>query len=323
MYENIRLEKGLYNLSGKSFVEALEALDPSENYADTPIASLDAYERQLKRFDIKVSGKDCDTVEKFFKTTESAVLFPEFIRRAVKQGFDNSIIPNIVAVATKTDSNTYNGCVTNSGSTPYTSITTQGNTLPETTIYEDTTATTLGKYGRAVNCSYEAVRLQKLDVLAVMFNAIGSKLANAIVSKAITVAKTGATITTISGSSFVYADIAKLYSKFVDYNMTTILASPSLVAQILAMTQMNYCRSEKCDRITMPFGAELVKSSQMDDKNIIGLDKNFALELVTSSDIIMETDKIINRQLDCFTISINAGVKKIMSDAVQVLKISS
>lgn len=323
MYDNIKLEKGLYNLSGKSFVEALEALDPSENYADTPMASLDAYERQLKRFDIKVSGKDCDTVEKFFKTTESAVLFPEFIRRAVKQGFDSSILPNILAVVTKTDSNAYTGCVASAGNTPYTSITTQGNALPETTIYEDTTTTTLGKYGRAVNCSYEAVRLQKLDVLAVMFSAIGSKLANAIVNKVITVAKTGATVTAIAGSALAYSDIATLYGKFSDYNMTTIIASPTIVADILAMTQMNYCRSEKCDRITMPFGAELVKSSQMDSKNILGLDKRFALELVTSSDIIMETDKIINRQLDCFTISINAGVKKIMSDAVQVLKISS
>ena len=210
MYDNIKLEKGLYNLSGKSFVEALEALDPSENYADTPMASLDAYERQLKRFDIKVSGKDCDTVEKFFKTTESAVLFPEFIRRAVKQGFDGSILPNILAVVTKTDSNAYTGCVASAGNTPYTSVTTQGNALPETTIYEDTTTTTLGKYGRAVNCSYEAVRLQKLDVLAVMFSAIGSKLANAVVNKVITVAKTGATVTSIAGSALAYSDIATL-----------------------------------------------------------------------------------------------------------------
>ena len=52
MYNDIRLEKGLYNLSGKSFTAALEELDPSGDYCGTPLEKLDAYERQLKRFDI-------------------------------------------------------------------------------------------------------------------------------------------------------------------------------------------------------------------------------------------------------------------------------
>lgn len=36
MYQNLKLEKGLYHLTNKSFVQALEALDPSAQYADTP-----------------------------------------------------------------------------------------------------------------------------------------------------------------------------------------------------------------------------------------------------------------------------------------------
>ena len=75
----------MYHLTGKSFLQVLEELDPAAQYADTPLAGLDAYERQLKRFDIHVCGPQCDRVEKFFTTTESAVLFPEFVRRAVRQ----------------------------------------------------------------------------------------------------------------------------------------------------------------------------------------------------------------------------------------------
>ena len=52
-YDNLKLEKGLYT-TGKSFTQALEQIDPSENYAGTPLEGLDAYQRQLKRFDIKV-----------------------------------------------------------------------------------------------------------------------------------------------------------------------------------------------------------------------------------------------------------------------------
>ena len=84
-YENIKIEKSLYT-TGKSFTQALEKLDPSENYKGTELEGLDAYERQLKRFNIKVSGKDCDTVSKFFQTSDSAVLFPEFVSRSIKLG---------------------------------------------------------------------------------------------------------------------------------------------------------------------------------------------------------------------------------------------
>ena len=52
-YDSIRLEKGMYN-SGKTFSEVLEELDPSENYRNTELEGLDAFQRQLKRFDIKV-----------------------------------------------------------------------------------------------------------------------------------------------------------------------------------------------------------------------------------------------------------------------------
>ena len=86
MYNDIKLEKGLYNLSGKSFTAALEELDPSSAYIGTELSSLDAFERQLKRFNIRVNGADCDRVEKFFASTETAVLFPEFVSRCIKKG---------------------------------------------------------------------------------------------------------------------------------------------------------------------------------------------------------------------------------------------
>lgn len=63
MYNDIKLEKGLYNLSEKSFTSALEELDPSSAYSGTPLEKLDAFERQLKRFNIRISGPDCDRVE--------------------------------------------------------------------------------------------------------------------------------------------------------------------------------------------------------------------------------------------------------------------
>ena len=55
-YENLKLEKGMYGQGGRSFAQTLEALDPSESYKGTALEGLDAFQRQLKRFDIKVKG---------------------------------------------------------------------------------------------------------------------------------------------------------------------------------------------------------------------------------------------------------------------------
>ena len=36
-FENIKLEKGMYGRSSRSFSQALEELDPSEHYRGTPL----------------------------------------------------------------------------------------------------------------------------------------------------------------------------------------------------------------------------------------------------------------------------------------------
>ena len=96
-FENVKLEKGMYGHSGRSFTKVLETLDPSENYKGTAYENLDAFQRQLKRFDIHVKGAGSDMVEKFFHTSDSAVLFPEFVSRVVRQGMEEgSILPHRV-----------------------------------------------------------------------------------------------------------------------------------------------------------------------------------------------------------------------------------
>ena len=53
-FENITIEKGMYQTRG-GLTAALEQLDPSENYAGTALEGLDAFSRQLKRFNIHVA----------------------------------------------------------------------------------------------------------------------------------------------------------------------------------------------------------------------------------------------------------------------------
>ena len=321
MYQNVTLEKGLYHLTNKSFVQALEGLDPSAQYAETPLAGLDAYERQLKRFDIRISGPQCDRVEKFFTSTESAVLFPEFVRRAVQQGMDASMLSEITAVETHTDSSQYLGCtITETDS--YGTATSQSDALTASTILEATSALVLDKYGRVVKASYEAVRRQRLDVFAVFLRSVGMQLAQALMQQAITTltAEAGSS-STKAGSALAYSDLATLYGQFATYNMNTLLVSPKVAATILAMAEMEDVVPVEQAQVRLPFGTVLCKVPQMSDNVIIGLDKNFALEMVMGSNLILETDRLIENQLDLITVSLQCGFRVLMKNAVHKMTV--
>ena len=318
MYNDIKLEKGLYNLSGKSFTAALEELDPTSAYCGTPLEKLDAFERQLKRFNIRVKGSDCDSVEKFFTSTESAVLFPEFVTRSIRKGFDDTILSSVCAVKTVVNSGQYLGCVLDD-STAY-DVCSQGETLPTATVTESSAATVLAKYGRLISASYESIRQQRLDVFGVMLRSVGVRLAAAVVKKAVEVLADGAD--EVSTTELTYADLAELYGKFESFDMTTVIASPALAAKIAAMDQLSDSSADADGRFILPFGSELIKTSAAGADTIIGIDRDYALELITSTELVMETDKLIDRQLDQMTASITCGFRKITPDAVKVLKIT-
>ena len=321
MYNDIKLEKGLYNLSGKSFTAALEELDPSSAYTGTPLEKLDAFERQLKRFNIRINGSDCDCVEKFFSTTETAVLFPEFVTRSIRKGFDETILSAVCAAKTVANSSQYLGCDLDD-SAEYAPAT-EGLALPEATVTEGSTAVTLAKYGRLISASYEAVRRQRLDVFGVMLRSIGVRLAASVVNSALTTLVTGADTIETATTTLAYSDLANLYGAFSDFDMTTVIASPDNAALIAAMEQLRDCSADNQGRFILPLGAELIKCAAAEADEIIGIDRNFALEFITSTDLVMETDKLIDRQLDQMTVSITCGFKKITPDAVKVLKIKS
>lgn len=318
MYNDVKLEKGLYNLSEKSFTSALEELDPSSAYCGTPMEKLDAFERQLKRFNIRISGQGCDRVEKFFTSTETAVLFPEFVTRCIKKGFDDTLLSSVCAAQTVSGSSQYLGCVLDDTAEYVTSS--QATVLPTATVKESTTAISLLKYGRLINASYEAIRQQRLDVFGVMLKSIGVKLAVSVIKNAVSVLETDAD--SISVSSLTYDSLAELYGQFDCFNMTTIIASPEAASKIVAMEQLSDTSADANGKMILPFGSELIKTSAVGSDTIIGLDKNFALEFITSSNLVMETDKLIDRQLDQITVSITCGFRKITPDAVKVLTIT-
>ena len=323
-FENIRLEKELYGITGKSFTKALTELDPDENYVGTPLEGLDAFERQLKRFDIKVSGKDCDLVEKFFSTTESAVLFPEYVRRQIKKGMDSaSILPDIAAATSYIDTVDYRGVYVNE--TGSDSIA-EGGTLATTAMTLSASSTRLSKYARRLMCTYESMRKQRIETFGVALRTVGSHISRNINSLAATAISANITPSTISGSTLTYADLATFWASMTDANMDVMLCSPAVMASILALDEMKTTVADlmKSGRAVTPFGVTLVKCPSLTASgDIIGIDSSMAAEVIFGGDVIVDIDKIFSNQNHEVACSVLIGVARIYDKAVKVLKTTS
>ena len=322
MYNTIKLEKGLYSIASKTFTQALEELDKTENYDTNEMKSLDAFERQLKRFDIKICGQQSDMVEKFFTTTQSAVLFPEFVRRCIKQGMDEaSILPYIVGAKTNIRGVDYRGLAISSQGTN--SAVLEGGQLPVTSVKLASDTISLVKLGRKISTSYEAIRQQRLDIFATTLRTIGAQISQAVNSKAVDTLSASTTPSLLEGDSISYNDLVSMWASFNEYNMTTILASPSVMADILKLEEMKNCVGEFMTKgvVKTPFGAVLVKCNAIGNNKILGVDKSCALEMISATDVVVDFEKLISTQMEDVSFTVTVGFSKIISSATKAISL--
>ena len=339
-YDNLRLEKGMYRQEGMSFTQVLESLDPSENYRGTALEGTDAFQRQLKRFGIRAKGAGSSPVEKFFRTMDSAVLFPEYIARTVRQGMEeNDILPAITATTTIIDAMDYRSIysVPTDDDKELKDVE-EGGTIPETELKTKEHLISLSKRGRMLVASYEAIRFQKLDLFSVMLRQIGAHIQKQQLSDAVDVLINGDdndnaavqyTIgtTPISGTkgTLGYDQLVEFWGQFDPFTMNTLLCSTGCMTKMLKipelqnpLTGLNF---QGTGKLTTPLGAQLHRTSAVADGVIIGLDNRYALEQVRAGDVLVEYDKLIDRQLERAAITSIAGFGKICTGAACVLNV--
>ena len=330
-FENITIEKGMYQGKG-SLTDALERLDPSENYEGTSLEGLDAFSRQLKRYDIKVSGRGSDCVEKFFQSSNSAALFPEYVSRAVRQGMERAdILPNLVATVTDIEGMDYRSIVSApSEDDKSLKVVSEGAYIPQTTVKTRENLVKLHKRGRMLVASYEALRFQRLDLFTVTLNQIGAYIARAQLKDAIDVLLNGDgnnnaadNVAVAASGTITYDDLVKLWANMSPYELNTILAPTAEMQKILALTQMQDAKAgldfQGTGKMVTPLGASLLHAPEMTSGKVIGLDKNCALEMVQAGGVVTDYDKLIDRQLERAAITCTAGFAKIFTEAAKTL----
>lgn len=339
-FDNIHLEKGMYHEAGRSFTQVLEQLDPSEGYRGTPLENTDAFQRQLKRFGIRVKGAGSDTVEKFFSTFESAVLFPEFLARAVRQCVDEAnILPAITATVTRIDAMDYRSIYSvpeeADRSLAYVA---EGASIPATAIRTREHLVRLYKRGRMLVASYEALRFQKLDLFSVMLRQIGAQIQAMHLEDAVNVLRNGdgndnaaavftAGTSPISGEkgTLTYAQLVEFWAQFAPYEMNTMLVSNATMVRLLKLTELQNpltgLNFQGTGKFETPLGASLLRTQAMADGCILAFDRRYALEMVQAGDVGVEYDKLIDRQLERAAITSISGFGKICTEAAKVLEV--
>lgn len=339
-FENIHLEKGMYHVGGKSFTQVLEELDPSEAYRGTALEQTDAFQRQLKRFGIRVRGENSDTVEKFFSTFESAVLFPEFIARVVRQGAEEAnILPSIVATITNIDSMDYRSIYSvPSEDEKSLSPVIEGATIPATSIRTREKLMNLRKDGRMLLASYEALRFQKLDLFSVMLRQIGSYICYSQLFEAVEILIDGGNgenpcddysvgTSPISGTAgtLTYAQLIEFWALFHPYKMDTMLVNPGTMVRLLKLPELQNpltgLNFQGTGELSTPLGARLFCTAAVPENSILALDHRYALEMVQAGGICVEYDKLIDRQLERAAITAITGFGKLCDEAAKLLMI--
>ena len=332
-FDNLKLEKGMYHEAGKSFTQVLEKMDPSEQYRGTALEGLDAYQRQLKRFDIRVKGAGSDLVDKFFSTSQSAVLFPEYIARAVKVGMEEAnILPDITATETLIEGMDYRSITSVPEDEKELKQVAEGAAIPQTTVRTRDTLVKLHKRRRMLVASYEAIRFQKLDLFSVTLRQIGAQIGRMHLEDAIEVILKGdgsgnaaQSMDVAAAGTLTYEDLLKFWNSFEPYQLNTLLAGVDTMPKLLGMSQMQDAVAgldfHGTGKLITPMGAKVLRSSAVPAGKIIGLDKNYALEMVRAGDVMVEYDKLIDRQLERAAITTISGYAKIFEDASRVLTV--
>ena len=212
----------------------------------------------------------------------------------------------------------------------------EGARIPETTVRTQENLVHLYKRGRMLVASYEAIRFQRLDLFSVTLRQIGAYIGRMHLEDAIEVLRNGDgnqnaaqqyTIGTkpITGTkgTLTYDALLEFWSQFDPYTMNTMLVGSDVMLAMLKLdefqnplTGLNF---QGTGTLTTPLGAKLLRTSAMPAGILIGLDRNYALEQICGSEITVEYDKLIDRQLERAAITSISGFAKLFTEASKVL----
>lgn len=312
-YDEISLEIGMYK-TDKTLTEILEELDHSDNYKGTALEGLDAFSRQLKRFDIKVSGSQSDIVDKFFENDQTAILFPEYVRRCVEAGMsENPIVEDIVAVTTNIDGMDYRSI---SAQEEKYSI----DYIPAFQVKTNNNLCKIHKRGRCLTASYEALRFQRISVFSVMLKQIGQYIRKQQLCDAFSLIQplhnneTPLNNYGLVEEQDIHSIALQLYNNG-GFDLNVLLCPMTIMPKL----KERFGDLFKYENGQIYFNnIRVIPSFDYFVDQIVGLDRNYAIEMVECDGVNVDYEKLINRQFERAAIYCYAGFSLINPKAIAI-----
>lgn len=327
----VTITKEIYTEAGRkglTMSEHLEKERPSE------MEGLDAFEFALAERDINLRR---DTVEKFYRTSDDRVLFPEFINRNIRIGMvglgkKDVTLADLVATDITIDGGVYETIKAefDNKKLDFKRIA-EGADFPTVTMGIGKQSIRLGKIGIALQATYEVLRRMKLPLLSIHMQLIGKRLAKKMVAYAVYTLVNGDGNTNPAektSKALEYANLLEYDLAMDDWEATLWFCKKAMIQKLCLIEEFKDTRlfdTARTGAWVTPFGNPVKKfnwtDSTLGDGQILQVDKSAALELIKESGAeLIETDKVIDRQFEKTVASQVMGFSKIFTEACLVFE---
>lgn len=315
---------------------------PFDRHLDTIAYRLTGVKEELSARGIQGT----DTVEMaFFSSTPGSTqgIFPAVLASHLIIGqLATSLVPHLVAAEVPTVQLTVEKVkVTETAAQRQLNHIGEGDDLPKTKISRSEGSISLRKYGRMLEMTYESIRMMTLDVVAVMMQRMGAQIGidetDELIETLIigdgtsigaAVVDTDAEVT----GTLDYDELVRLFLAFpIGYQMTHCVCNDTNMRTILNMAEFkdpvagfNFQRNGV---LPGPMGAAWHRwtstgSTSFSTDRILAVDNRAAVMAHTSGDLLEESDRIIDKQIEQRTMSYWRGFSKWDTNATQCLDIT-
>ncbi|MBE7439118.1 MAG: hypothetical protein HS115_11725 [Spirochaetales bacterium] len=329
--KKLALEAGMWEDAKNArltFTEFLRKLEVDAGFEpEGKLAESDAYERQLAAHGIRINDK-ATLVEHFFQTTDSRILFPEFIDRQIRLGLQLGRLDVRLE-----DTYAVSQTVSEPAVTPVgfdfskedvkPKRVAEGAVFPRMKAKLKDKTIRLKKVGRQLDMTYEVLRRMQVLQAGMLFQRLGFQMSREMTKEALLVIRDGdgnagsAAGTSDAGGTWNYADLIDCLFQFKDgHEATHIVMKPDFLQEILAddtnfkqLQSINLLESfVKTGQIQNFFGLNWRTHPDMEDETILLYERDTCLKYYEEKgSSIQDTARIINQQIQETVISVNYG----------------
>ncbi len=300
-------------------------------------------EKELHSRGIRTRGPGADTIDKFFISANDTPLFPAFMATQVIAGIlATSLVPFLIAAEVTVNSHVVEKItISDTASDRTLRWIGEGADLPRTKISRTEGNISLYKYGRMLEASYEAIRLQRLDIYGLFLQRMGMQIGidqtdDCIETLIAGDGTSGSAVTDTDAEvtgTLDYDEIVRLRLAFpIGYEMQHAVCNDTNMRTILNMAEfkdpMAGFNFQRDGELMRAIGAQWHRwtstgSTSFSTDRILAVDSRGSAVLYREDTLLEESDQLIDKQVSRRTMSEWVGVMKLDNNATQCLDITT